>query len=230
MKTNVTPTILDTACNFYSQLFAMAEGTDDTVWLVEAFFSSPILHFLKDTPPVTVERELIVADEPHAPLPTEFASVSDKELQSLRDKNRNKNTEKSTATWVNRFQQWQQVKGVSVNLPDISPKDLDNILQQYFAELRTQKGDEYEPDSLRTMLGTLHRYIKGTGYCHSILSADEFAGSREVLNGKAMTLREKGKGKRKRKADCLTAEEEEAMWQSGVLGYSTPQSLNFTVF
>ena len=80
------------------------------------------------------------------------------------------------------------------------------------------------------MLGVLHRYIKGTGYCHSILSADEFAGSREVLNGKAMTLREKGKGKRKRKADCLTAEEEEAMWQSGVLGYSTPQSLNFTVF
>lgn len=44
-----------------------------------------------------------------------------------------------------------------------------------------------------------------------------------------MTLREQGKGKRKRKADSLT-EEEEALWQHGVLGHSNPQSLNYTVF
>ena len=45
-----------------------------------------------------------------------------------------------------------------------------------------------------------------------------------------MALREQGKGKRKRKADSLTEVEEETLWQHGVLGHSTPQSLNYTVF
>ena len=56
----------------------------------------------------------------------------------------------------------------------------------------------------------------------------EFAGSREVLNGKANSLREKGKGKMKRKADSIS--DEEAMWESGVLGHSSPKSLNQTIF
>lgn len=44
-----------------------------------------------------------------------------------------------------------------------------------------------------------------------------------------MALRESGKGKRRRKADGLNNDEEETMWQSGVLGHSTPKSLNHTM-
>ena len=58
----------------------------------------------------------------------------------------------------------------------------------------------------------------------------EFAGSREVLNGKAISLREQGKGKMKRKADSIFDEDEEAMWESGVLGHSSPKFLNQTIF
>ena len=84
--------------------------------------------------------------------------------KSLKDKTRNKNTEKCTNAGVKRFQKWQEVGGVTVNLPDF-----DTILQKYFAELRTrkvvsmnrtEKGGEYEPDSQRTMLGAIHRYVK----------------------------------------------------------------------
>ena len=52
---------------------------------------------------------------------------------------------------------------------------------------------------------------------------------RKVLNGKAIELREMGKGKRKNKADVLT-EEEEIMWSKGVLGDGNPKSLNYTIF
>ena len=41
---------------------------------------------------------------------------------------------------------------------------------------------------------------------------------KRVLNGKAIDLREKGKGKQKRKADPVTDEEEEQMWAEKVLG------------
>ena len=51
-----------------------------------------------------------------------------------------------------------------------------------------------------------------------------------MLNGKAITLRENGKGKMKRKADCLSDDDEEAMWRSGILGHTTPSSFNHTIF
>ena len=39
----------------------------------------------------------------------------------------------------------------------------------------------------------------------------EFSNSRKVLNGKAIVLQENGKGKRPRKADALTENEEELL-------------------
>lgn len=52
----------------------------------------------------------------------------------------------------------------------------------------------------------------------------EFEGSRKVLNGKAIHLQQKGKGKRPNKADLITAEEEALLWES-VLGQENPTSL-----
>ena len=47
-----------------------------------------------------------------------------------------------------------------MNLPDISAKYFDTIVQKYYAELRTEKGGEYELDSLHTMLGAMHIYSR----------------------------------------------------------------------
>ena len=149
------------------------------------------------------------------------------QIQSLLEKNKNRNTIKST---VRRFEKWKKEKCIPVDLPSISALNLNSVLQQYFAEIRNEKGEEYEPNSLRTMLSAMHRYIKGTGYSYNILTAPEFAIAREVLNGEAIALRESGKGKRKRRADFVTTEDDQAMWNNGVLGSSTPQSLNYTIF
>ena len=78
--------------------------------------------------------------------------------------------------------------------------------------------------------GNAQVHQKSTGYSHNILSGEEFTASKDVLNGKAVALREQGKGKRERKANSLTEQEEETLWQHGVLGHSTPQSLNYTGF
>ena len=44
-----------------------------------------------------------------------FATASTQELPRLLDKNMNKNTVKSTKTWVNRFETWQRVRGIAVS-------------------------------------------------------------------------------------------------------------------
>ena len=38
------------------------------------------------------------------------------------------------------------------------------------------------------------------------------------------------KEKRRGKSDCLSDDDEEAMWRSGILGHTTPSSLNHTIF
>ena len=156
------------------------------------------------------------------------SALPDGELKRLKDKN-NKNTEKSTNTWARRFTDWLEKYSIKIGPGDTSSSELDKILQHFFAELRKKDGTNYEPDSLRTMLGALDRYFRNAGYSFRIIKDKEFMECRKVLNGKAIELREMGKGKRKNKADVLT-EEEEIMWSKGVLGDGDPKSLNYTIF
>ena len=78
------------------------------------------------------------------------------------------------------------------------------------------------------MLGALNRHLCDSGCAHRI-NDEQFLGAKRVLNGKAIDLREKGKGKKKRKADPITDEEEEQMWAAKVLGSESQYSLNFTL-
>ena len=171
------------------------------------------------TPPTSCE------DESQAP----FATATAEELRRLQSKNKNKNTVNSTKTWVNRFEAWQRVRGVAVP-SDPEPRQLDAVLQQFYAELRKEDGSEYEPDSLRVMLASLDRHFQEKGLPFSIRKDKAFEASRRTLNGKAIELREAGLGKRKNKADALTEEDEEKLWSTGVLGGESPTSLNHTMF
>ena len=80
------------------------------------------------------------------------------------------------------------------------------------------------------MLGALDRHFREEGYKYWIVKDREFEASRKILNGHAVELRERGKGKRTKRADPLVEDEEEVLWKSGVLGGDNPQSLNYTVF
>ena len=70
-------------------------------------------------------------------------------------------------------------------------------------------GDDYEPESLKVMLASLDRHLKANGYRYSLLKDKVFELSRKVLNDRAIELQELGKGKRSRKADPLSEDEQE---------------------
>ena len=72
-------------------------------------------------------------------------------------------------------------------------------------------------------------FLREKGCSHSILKDKAFDGCRKLLNGKAIELREMGKGKKKNKADALT-ETEEQLWSRRALGDSSPRTLNYTIF
>ena len=117
---------------------------------------------------------------------------------------------------------------MQTDLADVPKEELDRVLQQFYAELVKIDGKEYEPESLKVMIAVIDRYVREKrGF--SILKDKEFEVSRKVLNGKATDLQRSGMGKRPRKSDPLTEEEEEILWRT-VLGKENSTSLNYTPF
>jgi len=80
------------------------------------------------------------------------------------------------------------------------------------------------------MLAALDRHLKQNDSKISIAKDREFVKCRQVLEGKARTLREKGHGKRLDATKALTVQDEEQLWKNRVLGEQNPKSLLYTLW
>ena len=140
------------------------------------------------------------------------------------------NTTKQTNKWIVAYKQWAKLRNKEVDIHTPPPFELDVILQSFYAEIKKQNGDDYEPNSLSAMQTSIDRYVKYNRYPHSILRDRDFAICRSVLEGKARFLRENGKGNRPNRAHSLTKDEEQVLWDCGQLGSTTPRSLLNTVW
>ena len=159
-----------------------------------------------------------------------FALLSDEDYRRLMEASQNKNTVKSTNTWINAFSAWAKFKKFDSNLLTYTPDGLNNILVQFFCELRKTDGSEYEPDSLRVMQASIHRYLTENDYGKSIFKDPEFKGCRDALEGKARLLREEGKGKRPNASVSLLPEDENMLWEKEKLGQGSPRTLLHTLW
>ena len=91
--------------------------------------------------------------------------------------------------WNNVLKKWAN-ENFQTNLAEYESDVLDQTLSQFYAELRKDIGDDYEPDCLKVMQVSLERYLKSKAYAKSIIRYREFLSSRKVLEGKTRKLRE----------------------------------------
>ena len=75
-----------------------------------------------------------------------------------------KKAKKSTEYWKNVFKKWANERNLQPNLEDYQSDVLDRTLSQFYAELRKENGDDYEPDCLKVMQASLERYLKSKAY------------------------------------------------------------------
>ena len=69
----------------------------------------------------------------------------------------------------NVFVKWATERGKEKNLEAYECVDLDKTLPQFYAEVRKESGEDYEPDSLRVMQAALERHLKSKLYPKSII-------------------------------------------------------------
>ena len=103
----------------------------------------------------------------------------------------------------------QKARVLKDDIVKYEAKELDECLWRFFAEIRKSDGSDYEPDSLRVMLAALDRHLKQNDSKISIAKDREFVKCRQVLEGKARALREKGYGKRPNATKALTMQDED---------------------
>ena len=63
--------------------------------------------------------------------------------------------------WVGIFKKWTALRNFEENLETYDVRALDNVLSKFYAEVRKENGDEYEPDSLKSILRD-NEFQKGT--------------------------------------------------------------------
>ena len=105
-----------------------------------------------------------------------------------------------------------------------------NILSQFVAETN---GSFYTPKTLVQLLSNLQSaaYAKNPKPCHFIDHKDiVFKPLHNVLNNMCKRLLSDGVGAQKKQSRVLTRCEEETIWETGVMGSSTPASLQNTIF
>lgn len=152
------------------------------------------------------------------------------ETSTFIEANENSNTIRKTLGHLNILREYFELKGETREIYNIPPTELDPLLANFLVSVRTKSGEEYEPSTLRGMLGSFERHLKRHRYQYSLISSFEFAQCREALKAKQKDLKAQGRGNKPKKSDCLTPEEIEKLYCTEQLGKATPTSLINTLW
>ena len=151
-------------------------------------------------------------------------------------KNTTKNTNWAQQVWqqwaTERLQQPMETNEdeksllLEVDITKMSATAINYWLQRFVVEARKGNGEHYCPDSLHQICCGLQRVLRAAGRVDiNFFDGKEFAPFRELLDGELKTLNGTGKYVYKKKAEIITAEMEEILWQKGLLGDHSPQVL-----
>ncbi|XP_021360810.1 zinc finger MYM-type protein 2-like [Mizuhopecten yessoensis] len=146
------------------------------------------------------------------------------------------NTENKTKWALKVFDSWieqrliqsknnEKLKNFPNNLLDLPVSDINEALTYFVAEVRNKNGEEYRPNTLYELIISIQHYFRQNGRFVNILDDTEFAGLRGVLDARMKNLAKQGLGINKKQAEIITEEQEQLMWEKGVLGTDTPEKL-----
>ena len=157
-----------------------------------------------------------------------FKRISNEDIENFIDSNQqNKNTLRKTHGDTSLFKSFCETKEEFRNLEMIPPYQLNQLLCEFILSVTKKNGSEYEPTTLRCMIGSIHRYLRSNNYHWSIITSAEFRRAREVLKTKQKHLKMlgKGSGSKTKAADQIDDVLIEKLYACGTLGDGNPKAL-----
>ncbi len=110
-------------------------------------------------------------------------------------------------------------------LTQLSHAELSHWLTRFILEVRKKDGSEFPPNTLHHLCCGLMCQLRWSGQPSIDFFTDsDFAEFKASLDAEMKRLQSNGTGSKKRQAETITLEEEELLWQKGLLGDSTPSN------
>ena len=126
------------------------------------------------------------------------------------------------------FEEWRKYR-MKTNIPaiaDMTKKQMQYRLTRFVLEVRKKNGDVYPPNSLHHIVVGIMRHVRWSGQPNIDFFTDhDFANLRGSLDAEMKRLQKEGVGVVTRQAEILSEAEEETLWEKGLLGDHTPQTL-----
>ena len=167
--------------------------------------------------------------------------VTDQEMSTLSKGYVPANTKKNNGWAVRVFNEWRAQRNQSIQ-EEKCPSDLlekPNVsklnywLARFVAEVRRQDGNPYPPQTIHQLLAALQRVVlEKDPTIPKICNRKEtaFVGLTSTCNSVYRQLHSKGVGTKVTHTRTFSAEKENLLWTSGVLGCDMPKNLQRTVF
>lgn len=102
-------------------------------------------------------------------------------------------------------------------------------LTRFVLEAKKQNGDPYPAETLYEIVLAIQMYLSMHGRDMKFLNDVEFTVLKNTLDTRMKELTSQGHRVRRRQAEVITEDEEETLWETGVLGDDTPQKLEDTI-
>ena len=159
-----------------------------------------------------------------------FRDVSEIDVTNIVANQKNKSTASKTFYDLKLLKYFMLKQEESREVHEIPPPELGPILCKFFVSVRKCDGTNYEPVSLRAFLGSFERHLRNKNYGHSVIHGIEFVKVREVLQAKMKELKSEGRGNKPQRAEPITDNEIEQLWETNQLGSSSPESIFNTLW
>ena len=150
--------------------------------------------------------------------------VSDEEIETLISAQTNANTMKNTKWAVGAFDEWRAARarnyGDSIQeIHCMSAENMNYWLQRFVMEVQKRKRGAYPPKSLYYVICGLLRRCRDMNVTDKNFLDEKdgrFIPFRRVLDARMKEILAKGVGTKIRRADPISEEDEEKLWQNGI--------------
>ena len=118
---------------------------------------------------------------------------------------------------------------ITGSLQSHSTEQLNYIMTRFILEVKNLQGQDYSRETLYDLVVSLQMYLNRVGRNVRFLEQDEFQSVKHTLDHRMKQLSKEGKINQKSKAEPISYDEEEKMWDMKILGDETPEMLLNTV-
>ncbi|XP_018424874.1 PREDICTED: uncharacterized protein LOC108797720 [Nanorana parkeri] len=145
---------------------------------------------------------------------------------------KNINTARKTTSDIQTLQNFLSEMSENRKVEEIPHTELDTMLSKFLLVVKRKDGNEYEPHTLRCMVGSIDRYLKEHNYMHTIVygNSKDFPLTKQSLNAKIKFLKKIAESNPPIRQEALTDDDIENLYKSGTLSMDNPTSLLNLVF